>query len=1068
MGYPNYEKNEVRGYAGGVWALWNKEIKATCSYNHEQFLQFEILDREKGCWNLFAIYANPHAHIRDNLWPLIESRCTNNVPSLLAGDFNEIASITEQRGGSPPNLQRCNKFQAWINECGLIDMIPAGPFFTWEGPKRLGQGKLYKRLDRVLCNQNWRTTFSDASSRCLTRINSDHHPLLVSMEEIGANTQNRPFRFENCWMQHEDFTAFFKQEWNQTSDLNTKILKLQNSLKTWNKDVFGDISKKKKRLLNRINGIQVAIDKKLNPFLEDLGRKLAKELEMVLNQEEALWFQKARCQWIRDGDRNTRYYHTKTISHRRKNKILMLKDRDGNWTEDLDEIKKIIINFYKELFKEGPVQRSSCHPDIGDPLSPYIFVLCMDILSHIICNAVNDGSWKGIKAGKDNIYMSHLMFADDLLLFGSATVSQARVIIKCLDQFCLLTGFKRSQEIGKYLGAEIIHGRKTKFKFNHIIDKIQNRLAGWKANCLSLAGRATLVQSVCASMPLYHMQNCMLPKSVINQIEKMERAFLWGSTSEKKRCHQIGWDKVCTLKSSGGLGILSLRDMNVAFFYKLAWQLITRKDSLWVNFIKGRYGVSENFIFESRSKPTDSSFWKDITRALPDLRNHIAWELGDGSKISFWDDMWVSNDMTLRQYVISSNTHVNKDDKVKDFTNDHEQWDIEKLTGVLTQPAINKIMCIVPPTRQADPDVPMWNLGKDSTFTTKSAYLCIRGLTSNNGVQGWGSIWKGCFQQRHKVLLWRLGHNSLPTRSRTASWSGASPLCPLCKVSRESNLHAFRDCSFASRIWNSFINRKDRALFFMLPLKDWIFWNTHRKSKFCDIPWISVFATIYYCLWDWRNRLVNEAEFAHPNEPHRVILNIAKSLWSAWNTSATPRLPCGHDSVLDWEKPVEGWVKVNTDGAVCRESNLGGCGGIIRDSKGDWIKGFTRRIGMSNPVFAELWSIAEGLQLAWESGFRRVILENDYQEAIKCLQINPHVNPWSHPAVNIVKSLLSKDWELKIKHIPRSANKCADLLAKSSLSCNSKSVILDCIPDFVRDAVRFDALGSSSPRDPGG
>ncbi|KAF7831394.1 uncharacterized protein G2W53_013727 [Senna tora] len=160
-------------------------------------------------------------------------------------DFNEIASITEQRG-----------------------------------PKRLGQGKLYKRLDRVLCNQNWRTTFSDASSRCLTRINSDHHPLLVSMEEIGANNQNRPFRFENCWMQHEDFTAFLKQEWNQTSDLNTKILKLQNSLKTWNKDVFGDISKRKKRLLNRINGIQVAIDKKLNPFLEDLGRKLAKELEM--------------------------------------------------------------------------------------------------------------------------------------------------------------------------------------------------------------------------------------------------------------------------------------------------------------------------------------------------------------------------------------------------------------------------------------------------------------------------------------------------------------------------------------------------------------------------------------------------------------------------------------------------------------------------------------------------------------------------------------------------------------------------------------------------------------------
>ncbi|KAF7839251.1 ribonuclease H [Senna tora] len=91
----------------------------------------------------------------------------------------------------------------------------------------------------------------------------------------------------------------------------------------------------------------------------------------------------------------------------------------------------------------------------------------------------------------------------------------------------IISWFKRSQEVGKYLGVEIIHGRKTKCKFSHIMDKVQNRLAGWKANCLSMAERATLIQSVCSSMPLYHMQHNMLPKSVINQVEKLERAFLW-------------------------------------------------------------------------------------------------------------------------------------------------------------------------------------------------------------------------------------------------------------------------------------------------------------------------------------------------------------------------------------------------------------------------------------------------------------------------------------------------------------------------------------------------------------
>ncbi|KAF7844638.1 ribonuclease H [Senna tora] len=330
--------------------------------------------------------------------------------------------------------------------------------------------------------------------------------------------------------------------------------------------------------------------------------------------------------------------------------------------------------------------------------------------------------------------------------------------------------------------------------------------------------------------------------------------------------------------------------------------------------------------------------------------------------------------MILSHYVIPSSSNVINKDKVKDFINDHGQWNIEKLIGVISQPPIDKILSIAPLERQADPDIPMWNYGKDSNFTTKSAYLCIRNLDNNSRLQVWDSIWKGNNQQRYKVLLWRLCHNSLPTRSKTASWSGAIPNCPLCKVSMESNLHA--------------------------------------------------------------NRVVNETEFVYPNEPHRVILSIAKNQMVAWNLS------CGLARVLGWKKPEDGWVKVNTDGAVCRESNLGGCGGIIRDSN--------------------------GFKLAWKLGFHKVILENDSQEAINCLQIDPNMNFGSYPAVNIVKNLLSKSWVVQIKHTPRSANKCADLLAKNSLSSNSRLVILDCIPDFVRAAMSLDAHSSNSPRDPGG
>lgn len=82
----------------------------------------------------------------------------------------------------------------------------------------------------------------------------------------------------------------------------------------------------------------------------------------------------------------------------------------------------------------------------GDPLSPYIFVLCMDKLSHLISQAVEDGNWKPMKAGRTGPQISHLMFVDDLLLFGEATEKQMNCVMQVLGQFCALSGQQVSNE----------------------------------------------------------------------------------------------------------------------------------------------------------------------------------------------------------------------------------------------------------------------------------------------------------------------------------------------------------------------------------------------------------------------------------------------------------------------------------------------------------------------------------------------------------------------------------------------------------------------------------------------
>lgn len=78
----------------------------------------------------------------------------------------------------------------------------------------------------------------------------------------------------------------------------------------------------------------------------------------------------------------------------------------------------------------------------GDSLSPYLFVLCMEVLGRRISKAVLGRVWKPLKASRVGLVTSHLFFVDDLLLFGAATHQQARTMELLLLEFCNLSGQK--------------------------------------------------------------------------------------------------------------------------------------------------------------------------------------------------------------------------------------------------------------------------------------------------------------------------------------------------------------------------------------------------------------------------------------------------------------------------------------------------------------------------------------------------------------------------------------------------------------------------------------------------
>ncbi|KAE8682922.1 BREVIS RADIX-like 4 isoform 1 [Hibiscus syriacus] len=108
--------------------------------------------------------------------------------------------------------------------------------------------------------------------------------------------------------------------------------------------------------------------------------------------------------------------------------------------------------------------------------------------------------------------ISHLLYADDMLLFAEATREQGEVICDVLLQFGVL-------DLGKHLGVPLLHGRVKAASYQYLISMVTARLNEWKMRTLSFAGRVTLAKSVLAALPVYTMQSSFLPKRICKEIE---------------------------------------------------------------------------------------------------------------------------------------------------------------------------------------------------------------------------------------------------------------------------------------------------------------------------------------------------------------------------------------------------------------------------------------------------------------------------------------------------------------------------------------------------------------------
>jgi ribonuclease HI len=307
-------------------------------------------------------------------------------------------------------------------------------------------------------------------------------------------------------------------------------------------------------------------------------------------------------------------------------------------------------------------------------------------------------------------------------------------------------------------------------------------------------------------------------------------------------------------------------------------------------------------------------------------------------------------------------------------------------------------------------------------------------------------------------------HQRLLTNSRKNNMGLGHAMCRFCGDIVENELHAIRDCPLAMQLWLNVVEESMRSTFFVGDWQQWIELNLYSSKKWSNsIAWKDYWATACHCLWSWRNKEAHDEQYQRPLNSATAVADRVKQYSEAVVLQTVQQKVDRMEVMIYWKPPLEGCVKLNTDGA-CKEGSSAGCGGVIRDSNGIWRGGFAKKLGIGSAYVAELWGVFEGLRYAGYLGFNRIELNVDSIVVTQVLHQSGYGRPLGGSLVMRIRCLLELDWEVVINHTYREANKCADILANIGCTMDSNIVYYDTCPRECHMVTLADVLGITTPR----
>ena len=739
----------------------------------------------------------------------------------------------------------------------------------------------------------------------------------------------------------------------------------------------------------------------------------------------------------------------------------------------------------------------------GDPISPALFVIAAEYLSKALDKLILGKREMTFKAARRCMEISHLAYADDIIIFMQAAASSLSQLRACLNEYEAISG--QQINLGKsnfyiaeahvdwtspiqleggfspgsfpflYLGVPIYRGTKRTEMFMFLRDKIANRISGWAHRHLSFGGRLTLIKSTLEAVPIHIFQAIEPTVSALKLLDQILARFFWGSTNERKRTHWISWNQICLPTSEGGLGIRNFKEVLRAFTIKLWWRF-REQNSLWARYLMSKYCSNSSPTTRGptgRASPT----WRRILRARPHAQPHIRWIIGKGS-ISFWDDIWIGNS-SLRELCLDDRGSPQA--LVSDYISGGD-WDVPKLQQLHDQAGLpHHIITMIrdTPIITDDPDIPRWTLSKLGDFSVSSTWDTIR--SRRPLIPSLADIWKAGLTSSIAIFAWRLLSNRIPVDTKL-QWRkielASKCLCCLHRPGIESLQHLFIQGTGASRVWREFdgwFEGDSPSLQINDTIPDRLaVWSqrvqhTSRKHLSRSMPLL-----ILWFLWAERNRCRHqETQFKAYNVIWQVQMFIRNSMANGglkpkhWKDvklgfccprQEEARRPIPRAMVVKWNPPDQPWLKLNTDGAYSETSGRAGGGGILRNHCGNLIAAFTTPLDAQSALEAELLAIHHGLTLAWEF-VQPIWVESDAAQAISLIK-GASWGPAQSRRAMAHLALHRRHGNFRISYTPREGNKAADHLAKMGLEIEEFTRFNDqSAPRLLKAIVRMEEMG---------